>query len=400
MRPDAKTFAFLLLLGAPAAAQDFGTEWLDQVVHDRMPAKGPLPTRPFQHRLHLGALAYYDTNPLLMEEDEVGEAVIVPFLRVRMDYSEKQLDVAADLLGAWKFYEPDSDLGGDEERIYARIRYVSPRVTLQAEEIFMHVSDPLDGVFPDRAERLTSNTVLRGQAALFGNVSLEANVNAGFVSFLDGGFEELEHWSLRPDLGVSARISNAIEGLVQGGLMMIDYSDDPAAAPDADGWFARAGIRGDLSDGVWVTALAGVGSAKSDDFSSGAPGAEHTTLDAVFLLRWQAAEKVVVTADYTRQFGFGGGGEPFVVVNRFVALLEYQPSEEWTWLLRGQYDFLDGALGSEREWFSFGTSLKWQGHPQVYLDGGATLRILSNGGSSPDFEADDFILHFGIVAIN
>jgi hypothetical protein len=159
-------------------------------------------------------------------------------------------------------------------------------------------------------------------------------------------------------------------------------------------------VRGDLTPTLALTALAGMGSMKSDDFPSGQAGAAHSTLDAVFALRWTPTEKVVVTADYTRQFGFGGGGEPFVVVNRFVSLLEYQASEEWTWLVRAQYDFLDGATGSEREWFSFGSSLKWQGHPQVYLDGGATFRVLQNGGSAPDFEADDFIFHFGLVATN
>lgn len=388
----------MLLALLALASQDLASEWIDRVSRDVLQARGPLPNQPLRHTIHMGAYAAYETNANLEESDEDAETILSPFLRVRLDYSERQVDAAADILAQWKRYIPDHEFSDDEERVYGRVRFISPRLSLEAAEIFQHVSDPVDAVFADRVDRLLSDTVGRARFELTPAVALEADLTLGIVRFQEKSFDEGDNWNLRGGLGLAVRLSAALEAVAEGGGFLIDYRYETGAPPDVDGLFARGGIRGDFGTSVSATILAGVARAESEDYDSGLEGEEEETGEAAVRLRWEASDRLTLHGDYTRIFAFAVATDPFQVVNRWIASAEWEATAELRLIGRLQFDHVDGASGLERDYASVGGSARWKSHEQVYFDAGLIYRF---GEVSPgDVEYDDWIVQFGVVITN
>jgi hypothetical protein len=393
--------AAMLALSAAraAAAQDFAQQWIDKVTRETQWDRGPLPTRALAHEIYLGAIAYYDDNVMLDESDEEDQTAVVPFVRVRVDYSERQVDAAADVLASYKRYIPDEEFSDYEQRGFGRVRYVSPRVGLEVAEIIQNVSDPVDAVFADRVERLVSNTYPRASLELSNVLALEISGNIGVVRYWEEEFETSDNWSVRSDFSVVGHLRNGFDLLAQSGVLAIRYLDS-AAPPDTDGFYLRGGVRGELTPVILVNALAGWSSAESDDYATGVPGDEEETADVAFNLQWIAAPKTTVWADFTRQFAYGGSTEAFATVNRATLIVESTLTEEITGRLRGQGDLVDGSQGSRRTYFSASASATYRIQPQVYFEGGVTRRW----GEAEDLPGDTdwagTIWHLGIVATN
>ena len=389
----------ILALAAALAAQDFATDWLDRVTHETMLAHGPLDPRATAQLYHLGALAYYDSNAGLSEDDEEEQFVLVPFLRVRLDHATRQVDAALDAALSYKWYRPDSEFSDDEERVYGRIRFVAPGLALELAEIFRHESDPVDAVFADRAPRYVSNTVGRAAWEATKVVGVEANVDFGLVRMEEDEFDRLDNHTLRADLGLLGRLGSGLDAVAQAGYLLIDYRRS-SAAPDTDGVYARGGLRGELNPALVVTALAGVVRAESEDFDSGAEGEEDEALELVLNLRYEWMDRLTLIGDLTRTLGFAGGIEPFAINNRFLARADYEVSEEWTLQGRVQYELLEGVLGIDRTWLSVSAGFEWRAHPQVIFDAGASWRRGDTDGAGFDSEFDQTVLHVGLIATN
>lgn len=381
-------------------SQDLAADWMDRVSHDVLQSKGPLPTRPLHHTLHMGLLSLYESNVNLEEDDEDGESILVPFLRLRLEYGERQLDAAADVLANYKYYIPDHEHSDEEERVYGRVRFVSPKMELEAAEIFQHVSDPVDVVFADRVDRFVNETIGRARFEAVPGFAVEADVAFGLVRFQEKEFDSGDNWNLRAGAGLALRVSKVMEAVAQAGLLLIDYRYDTGAPPDVDGVYARAGLRGDLLPTLSVTALLGAARAESEDFESGAEGVEDDTGEAALHLRWQAAPKLTLYGDYSRVLAFSAMPEPYQVVNRVIALAEYEATAEVRLRVRAQWDHADGALGIEREWASAGAAVQWQSHPQVFFDAGVQFRWGGVDGAPADYDYEDAIVHLGIVVTN
>ena len=390
----------MILALAALLSQDLSSEWIDRVSRDVLQAKGPLPVQMLKHTLVMGAYAAWDTNVNLESSDEDEQTVIVPFLSVRLDYSERQFDAAADVLVNWKQYIPDHEASDDEERVYGRIRFIGPRLSLEAAEIFQHVSDPVDVVFADRVDRLLSDTIGRARLEASGVFGLEADASFGVVRFQEKSFDEGDNWNLRAGLGATARMSSTLELVAQGGVFWIDYRYSTGAPPDAEGVFARGGVRGDLLPTLSLTALAGVARATSDDYASGQEGEEEETGEAEVHLRWEASPQVTLFADYSRQFTFAVGTDPFQLVNRGILAGEWDVTSEVRLLGRLQYDWADAPSGLEREYASAGASVRWRSHEQVFFDAGATYRWGDASGAGLDSDYEDWVFHFGVLITN
>lgn len=386
-----------LLLAAP---QDLTAEWIDRITHDTVPARGPLEPRPFPHALWMGVLAAYDTNVNLEETGEDDETVLVPFLRVRVDVQERQVDAAIDVLAHWKQYVPDSEFSDDEERVYGRIRYVSPKLQLEAFEIFQHASDPVDVVFADRVDRFVSQTYGRARWEPSTAFALEGDVDLGIVRFQEDGFDDGDNWNLRAGLAASARLTAALEAVARAGPLVIDYRYSTGAPPDADGFWARAGVQGDLLPQLSLTFLVGAVTAESDDFSDGSAGEEEDAGEAAVHLRWQATETVALYADYARLLTFAAGQEPWAVVNRTLLLAEVDATADVRLRGRLQFDHADGALGSERDYATAAASVRWKTHPQVFFDVGGLYRWGDAAQDGADTEYDGVVLHVGMIITN
>jgi hypothetical protein len=392
--------ALLALSPVEGLAQDVTSEWIDRVTHDTLQARGPLPAQPLKHTIHLGAYAAYDTNVNLEESDEDAETVVVPFLRLRLEYAERQVDAAADVLVNWKYYIPDHEASDDEERVYGRVRFLGPKLSLEASEVFQHVSDPVDVVFADRVDRLLSGTIGRARLEASSVFALESELDLHVVRFQEKAFDEGDNWSFRAGLGLAARMSSTLEAVAQAGPFLIDYRYSTGAPPDVDGLFARAGLRGDLLPQLSLTALLGAARATSDDFDSGLEREEEETGEAEVHLRYEASAKLVLYGDYSRRFAFALGTDPFQVVNRWIGSAEWEATSDIHVVARAQYDRAETSGGLEREYASAGASLRWRSHEQVFFDAGAIYRWGSVSETAADFDYDEWVFHIGIVITN
>lgn len=388
------------LLLALVLVQDPATEWMDRVAHDLVASRGPLPRRPLKHTLHLGVLSWYEDNVNLEEDDTDGGSVVMPFLGLRLEYSERQVEAAADALFAWKQYIPDGEYSDDEERVYARLRFIGPRLEVEFAEIFQHLSDPVDAVFADRIDRFVSDTLGRARMEAGSGIAVEADVAFGILRAQEKDADDADNWNLRAGAGTAVRLSSAMEAVAQAGFLLVDYRYATGAPPDVDGLYARAGLRGDLLPTLSLTALAGVGRVESDDFSDGRDGKDDDTGEAAVHLAFQATPALMLYGDYSRQIVFGAGTDPYQILNRWIVLAEYEASPEVRLRGRVQLDHADSALGVEREWASAGGSVQWQSHEQVYFDAGLTFRWGSVDAGASEHDYEDMVVHFGLVITN
>jgi len=376
------------------AAQDFGVDWVDRVTHDREQARYPLSVRPVDTQLQLGALYTYDNNIFLEPSGERASNILIPFARGRVDYAAPRWDASADVLVDYKEYLQQRDESGDDERAYGRIRYAGPKFSAEAAEIFRHETDPVDVQFSERAERLVSSTTGRAGVEVAPGWTLEANALLGLVFFRDPVFNDSDNWSLRGDLTVAWRFAETLEALVQAGGYRIDYQEE--GAPDATGWVVRVGLRGDPTPTLSVTALVGVTEVRSDPIPSTGSAESARTGDISLNVRYEAAPGVVLWTDYTRQIGFGGPGDPFEIIDRWLALAEWQASSRVTVRGRIQYDRAHSALGLRRNYWSLGPSGTYAVSAFLQLEAGLAWRH-GDLGIPGDSIYSDVIAHAGVV---
>jgi hypothetical protein len=393
--------AIVLACALPAAAQDFGQQWIDRVTREIQPDRGPLTMRPVAHEIYMGAIGYYDDNLFLKGDDEEEQTVIVPFIRARVDYSERQIDAALDVLGNYKRYIPDEEFSDYEQRGFGRVRYVSPRVSLEIAEILQNVSDPLDVFFLDRVERLVSTTAPRAALEISNVLAIETAANIGYVKFWDEEYEPSDNWNARTDFSVVGHLTNTIDLIGQAGLLAIRYLDSNGP-PDTDGYYARGGLRGELTPVILVHALAGWFFAESDDLATGVEVEDEDGLDLAFSLQWQAAQKTTIYADLTRQLAWGAFPEPYSQFSRATMILESTLTQDILGRLRGQWDLLEGALGSRKVFWSLSASATYKLQPQVYLDAGITHRLgeVEDMPGLADYDYTNTIFHLGMVVTN
>ncbi len=391
--------AFAVAAASSARAQDFGQQWMDRVTREVMPDRGPLPTRALVHELYMGGIAYYDDNIHLRPDDEEAQTVIAPFIRLRVDYSERQLDAAGDVLASYKRYSPDEEFSDYEQRAFGRIRIVGPRAGAEIAAIVQNVSDPIDAVFADRAERLVVNAFPRASLELTNTLALEVSANAGYVSFWETAFETADNWNVRADFSVVGHLTNGVDLLGQAGVLAIRYAER-LGPPDVDGFYGRGGLRGELTPVIHLTALAGWTTAESEDFLSGADGEEVDTADVAVNLRWQLAPKTTFWGDFTRQVAWGGLPDPFSVVNRATVIVESTLTEEMLGRVRGQADFVEGSGGIDKTFYSLAVSATYKLQPQVYLEGGVTWRWGEFDDVPGGYDYENTIVHLGLVVTN
>jgi hypothetical protein len=384
----------IALVFALAAGQEFGVEWLDRVTHEREPARGPMRMRPVETVLQAGALYAYDTNLFLEPDHEDGSNVVIPFVRGRLDYAAPRWDAAADVLLNYKRYLQEPDESSFEQRAYGRLRYLGPRVTLEAAEIFRHESDPIDAVFAERAERYVSSTFGHGAVQITPELALEADVLFGLIFFNDPVFDDSDNWNVRADVTGAWRVAQTLEFLVQAGALAIDYQNRGAA--DADGYALRAGFRGDPIETLSVAALIGVVDVRSDPLAVTGVRQEARTGDVSVHIRYEAIQNFVVWTDYTRQIGFAGPGDPFQVVDRATAIAEWEVAPEFRLRGRIQYDRVHSALGLRRTFWSAGPGATYAFTPYFRVDAGVTLRV-GNLDLPGDSAFSDVIAQVGFV---
>jgi hypothetical protein len=397
--------ALSLCAALPAAAQDFGTRWADRVVKDLYAERGPLDAQ-LTYDASAGLYVYSDSNVFLSETGEVDDVVLVPFVSGRIAYSEPNFEAAAELLVNYKSYSDLDDANDDEERFYGRLRYVGTEMNAGLVLVLRHESDPTSVLFLERVERTVADILPQVSFDLTPVFSIEISGLVQVVRHADDAVasgQDNENFSGK--IALVYKLEGGIDALVEGGLGQINYTGDLGAGgvmlspPDADVWFAHAGIRGELLPQMSVTALVGATGAQSDDYTNPvAEGPDDTTGSAAIIAQYTGVERFEFTASYHRAFTFAGGLDPYQITNRFLALAEYLVTEQLTIGARAQVEHTSSALDVQRDYISVGANATFKAHEYVLIDGGVTYRLGDTSGNvSASTEYDDVILYLGIA---
>ncbi len=406
--------AVIVLAAVPAAAQDFGTDWIDRVTQQLTQERGPLSAQPWEVHAAGGLEVFFDDNIYLTDsdfEDEVDDTILIPFGRVTVSYAEPRFEFYGDLLVNYKLYlDPDKDntpetedLDDDEERLYLRARQASSRYSLELAQIIQRVSDPFGVVFIDRAERVVSNTIPRVEFDLTRQWAFEVTANYQVVRYEDRDLgEALENNAGRVEGSLIYRTPYGYDLLGQVGYQDISYHADQSkgAPPDAFGWYARIGWRGNLSERFYAEILVGVDKIESDFFAGTSEDVEDETGGAYAILRYEFTETIRLSAEYSRQFTFAGAGDPYQRVDRALAILDMDLTEQIGLKGRFQWDHASTALGTDRNYLSAGGSAWWKPVAWMLIDAGITFRQgdAENEDVFLDTEYDNVIFHFGVAA--
>lgn len=402
--------AALGLAGSTAAAQDFGTDWIDRVTRQLTAERGPLQAQPWDVHGTGGLALYFDDNIYLDENDEVDSTIFIPFARVTATYAEPRFEFQGDLLANYKLYSDadidatpdDEDVDDDEQRLYLRARQTSTRYSLELAQIVQRVSDPVGVIFTDRAERLVANTVPRVEFDLTRQWAIEVTANYQVVRYDDKIFDVLENNSGRVEGSLVYRTAYGFDVLAQAGWQDISYSEtqNDGAPPDAFGYYLRLGWRGYLMERLYAELLAGYDHIESDFFVGTSIDKEDNTMSVYSSLNYEATETLKLSAEYARQFAFAGAGDPYQRVDRILAAAYFEVTPEVELKARVQYDHAMSALNTERTYWSVGGDVWYKPIAWLILDAGVTARggEAENEDTFLDTEYDNVIFHFGVAA--
>ncbi len=392
------SLAFTLALATTAAAQDYGTQWLDRVSRAMVEGEAPLPTIPVTVSASGGELFTYDSNIFLRDKKTRSDSIFTTFGQVGIQYSRVDFDAEADLTANYNAYAHHNDSSADEERFFGRARWQGSRVSVSLAQILRRENSPTDVVFVDRVSRVLSNTTPLIVVQANDDLSFELQTDLQFVKFSRREFESANNVNTRTALTVAYNTGwNNLEALIQGGYLTINYSD--SLYTDADGYYGRVGGRGELSPGLYATMLAGITHAESDDFTGTTINADHTTGDVEFKLAYAVTERANAYANYSRRIGFAAGGAAFQVVDAAGLSGDLALRDDVKVRARLQYDRVHGPFVVGRAYYSGGVGAEYRLHANVLIDGGVTYRtgVARVSGDFGDFS--DFIVSVGVAVL-
>jgi hypothetical protein len=390
---------FVLSLSAVASAQDFGTAWIDRVTHEILEDEGQLTPRPLDVKATAGLLVSYDDNIFLTDKNRTSSAIFIPFAGVTLNYAKPNFDAEADLIVNYNAYSKDSSFNADEERFFGRARYQGTSITLQLAEVARRENSPTDAVFVNRVSRFLSDTTPLVAVHLSQVFAVEVQSDVQYVKFLRHEFDTADNLNTRTFLTLAYTTDwNAVDLLVQGGYFTIDYHN-PSAPPDATGYIARAGLRGQISTNLHVIALAGYTKATSDDFPGTSTDVSTSTADLELHLAYTPNENTTIYADYSRRFGFSAEGAPFQIINSTALIGYFAVRDDLKLRARFQYDRVNDPFGLRRAYYSGGIGAEYRIHPNVILDGAFTYRwgVVPGSGGAGNF--GDAILSAGAAVV-
>lgn len=391
----------VLLPSTEARAQDFGQTWIDRITHELEQERGPLQPKPFNWTAEVGINYAFDNNVFLTETNKESDSIIIPFIQAGFTYGEPKFDVEASLLANYKFYASE-DADDDEERLYFRARQTASRWNFEISEIFQNVSDPSGLLFLDRVSRIVSNTVPKIAFDIGRSWAIETGANIQIVRYEDEAFSTAqENNNFNIDVNVVYRTPWAWDAVAQFGYYNINYIADQSVggAPDAFGYYYRAGFRGELIQRLTLEAMAGWTTVETDFFIATGNDIEEGTWSAIVNLRFEATETLNFFLDFARQYTFFGLGDPFQELNTLSVYAKYQATETFTLSARAQADLAESSLNIRRFYYSLGVNANYKITSQWIADLGATYRggKIENTTTNVEEKFTDFILSAGIA---
>jgi hypothetical protein len=396
--------AVLAILTCPAvvAAQEFGTEWIDRVTHERMQERGPIQPKAVVFTGVAGVEAYNDNNVFLdpTTTNHRTSNVVVPFAGVRMDYAESQFEAEVDALGDWKWYSGYPHLSDFEEFLFGHARYVGSKVTLSFDELLRHTSDAVDAQFFQKARVLVSDSIGGGTVDIAKYFSVEAHIDYQVVRFDESPLSfQNDNENFRADATAVYRALNGMDWFLRIGYLDIyyDHLQQNGAPPDTKGYYTHVGFRGEPIQRLHLEAYAGWVGARSERFINTQTRSELTTFEGGAQLKYEATDKLTFYVDLNRYLTWAGSSDPFEVVNRAVGIAEYELIERLKLRARLQYDHVGLPISGTRNYKYAGISAAYEFTEHLGMDVGATYRTGDQEASTGSNRYKDSIVHAGLV---
>jgi hypothetical protein len=391
-----------LLLSSPLLAQDFGKSWIDRVTHELIEDEGALSPRPVEFTFTAGELYTYDSNIFLTHTDRTSDSIFTTFVGGNVKTATTNFDAEADVLVNYNAYVSTKNVNADEERFFGRARYQGTQFLISLAEIARREVSPTDAVFTTRVPRFLSNTTPLVVFKATEVLAIEVTTDLMYLDYLRTAFSAADNFNSRSIFTVAYTTGwNNIEILGQGGYWEVSYRD-PTSPPDAHGYIARTGIRGELTPRFHVVALGGFTTADSNDFPGTNQKASLTTADIEIHIAYTPNETTTLFADYSRRFGFSGeGGAPFQTVDYADLIAEKSLRDDLK--VRGRLEYsrvsVPSPLDLRRAYYSAGVGTEYKIHPHVALDAGLTYRwgVVPGSASAGDFA--DFLLSVGAAVL-
>jgi hypothetical protein len=390
---------FCLFSAAPLMAQDFGKGWIERISHELIEDEPELSPHPAEFKFTGGELYSYDSNIFLTHTGRTDSSIFTTFVGGNLKYAQPSFDAEADLLLNYNAYVSNSDVDADEERFFGRVRYQGTQVTLALAEVARRETSPTDVVFTTRVSRFLSNTTPLVVFKLSEVFAIELQSDLQYVDYLRSTFSFSDNFNSRTLLTLAYTTGwNNIDLLVQGGYWDVNYRES-TSPPDANGYIARGGIRGEVSPNWNVVALVGISTADSQDFPGTNKDVSMSTMDAEIHIAYKPRENVTLYADYSRRFGFSTGAAPFEVVDMAGLNLELTPREDLTLRTRFDYSRASEPGVLRRAYYDFAMGAEYKIHPHVALDGGIAYRWGVTPGSGGAGNFGDAILSIGAAVL-
>ena len=394
-----------LLPSREAGAQDFGQAWIDRVTHELQQERGPLQAKPVTYGAEAGVEYAYDNNIFLTQDNKTKDSIIIPFVQANIEYGEPRFELEARLLADYKRYIKETNVSGDEERVFLHGRQTSSRWNFEISEIFQHVTDPAGIQFLARAERIISNTVPK-IAFDIGNLwAVELASNVQVVRFKHNPYDVgQDNNNFNVDVTGVYRTPWAFDLLAQFGYYNINYIDttDQGGTPDAFGYYYRVGFRGNVVQRLYLEGLIGYTNAKSDFLGFASNGNPDQVIDkknvgALFNLRYELTETINLFVDGSRQYTFAGFLDPYQLLSSIMAYGTIDLTETFKLALRLQYENSTSALNLRRNYYAAGLTGTYKILSNLVVDAGATYRSGKTDNTNGEAKFNDFILSVGLA---
>ncbi|MCE9582894.1 MAG: hypothetical protein K8T20_10400 [Planctomycetes bacterium] len=390
-------FALCAAAALPVRADNLATEWLDRVTHEVEAESGDLSNRPVDFHVYGGVYGYYTDNLFLdPTRHKDGDSALIGFGRARVDYSTSRVEAAAELLINYDFYSEHYLAREDQEHFYGKLRYADGFVDAQIVEIARRESDPISAQFDVKARRIVTDTIPRIGLNIQDRLKLEAYAQIETVWFEGSKYDSLENENFRVGLSALIQVNERFAVGAEGGYLRFHYRDSDIS-PGADGWFARAVARGELTSRLLVEVALGYSWVRTFREDAGPAPVQHDgSFDAEVHLRYELTENILLQGDYTRRFGFAGAGSSYQVSDHVGVLAEWHVFEPVKLRARGQYERVDPNEALVRTYWSVGAGANWQIIRHLSVDGSVTYR----GGDTRGIAGDayrNWVVGIGVI---
>jgi len=298
--------AICLCLAAPAASaqeeetsrQEEFREYLAPGYRELLTGRGRI-----SDRLQVGGSAKteigYDDNVLLDDDNRESDIItsVVPTLVALYDHD--RFVASAQYRGPYRRFADHDEFDGMEHFAEGHLRYTGERVHAHLWDSWQHLREPYDAViFRDRLKR-RQNDAGATVGVTFNRVEAEVGASYRLFNVLDDVADFYDNSRLDATLLAGWRFTEKASAILEVGQGRIRF-DDSTAFNDFDLTWVVAGVRGSLTEKLFVEFKAGPfrSDVRTDD--AAVPSDDETDVLVKSRLVWHLSQPQILTVEFER----------------------------------------------------------------------------------------------------